>query len=354
MSFPVAHAAIRAYLALLHSAGKSRGEIHFFGGEPFFAEELVHFAVGDALIQADRLGLRLRFEATTNGFYSEKRSRWIADHFDAVVLSMDGPEEIQDRLRPATGGRGSSQVVARSAKIFSEAALELVLRACVTQDTVGQLAEIAGWFAETFRPALVCFEALFPSPLARQVGLTPPDPFDFAVNFMRAARVLQAHGIQAVNSTGDLRGPRSSCCPVGKDALIVSPGGAVEACYLLPEDWQRSGLDLSLGHLNAAGFEIDPQQLQSVRDLAARDRGRCEDCLCRYSCAGGCHVNHPVSTTPGDYDEVCLRTRLITIARLLERLGHPAETESWLGSREALDRSARQKSDRLFPAGGAQ
>jgi uncharacterized protein len=349
----LARKAIHAYLELLHDAGKTSGEIHFFGGEPFYAQELVHFATGFAASESARLGVRVRFEATTNGFFSEKLCRWIAGHFDAVVLSLDGPEDIQDRLRPDASGRGSSQIVIRNARILSDGPVELVLRACVTQDTVARMAEVAGWFVENFRPSTVCFEALYPSPLAMEAGLIPPDPVDFARNFLRASRVLRAHGIEAVNSTGELRGPRTSCCPVGKDALIVSPDGTVDACYLLPEEWQQKGLDLSLGALDGGGFGIDPRRLQDVRDLAAvHAQGRCAHCLCRYSCAGGCHVNHQVSMLPGDYDEVCLRTRLLTIAGLLEQLGHPEELERWLWSRESLEISARQANDRLLAGGG--
>ncbi len=49
--------AIDAYLELLGSRGR-RAELHFFGGEPFDAEEVVHFAVEYAKLRAAELGMR--------------------------------------------------------------------------------------------------------------------------------------------------------------------------------------------------------------------------------------------------------------------------------------------------------
>ena len=269
MRLDVACAAIDAYLRLLGDFQAKGAEIQFFGGEPFHAEAVVHFAVAYARLRAEELGIRCRFEATTNGLHDEMRCRWIADNFDAVVLSLDGPPDIQDRHRPALRGGRTSDTVMRSAAIFSEGACELVLRACVTRETAPRLLEIARWFAATFRPSAVCFEALQPSPQSAAAGLTPPDPFVFAASFDAAQRWLADRGIEAALSTADIDRCQVSFCPVGRDALIVAPDGAVDACYLLEESWRGAGLDLRLGQLDVtdASFALDPDALQRVRSL---------------------------------------------------------------------------------------
>ena len=45
MDLGLARQAIDGYLNLLKSAGQSHAELHFFGGEPFYAGAVVHFAV---------------------------------------------------------------------------------------------------------------------------------------------------------------------------------------------------------------------------------------------------------------------------------------------------------------------
>lgn len=339
---------VDAYLDLLTSVGKKRAEIHFFGGEPFYAEKVVHFAVEYARLQGAAAGIKIHFEAATNGIYNEARCRWIANQFDTIVLSLDGPADIQNCHRPAINGKDAFNIVTRSAHIFSESPLELIIRACVTSDTVERLPEIAQWISKEFRPSAVCFETLKESSLSREAGFEVPTPLAFARNFINAAQILERSGIEAVFSTADLRNNRASFCPVGKDALIISPDGTVDACYLLPEDWKRSGLNMQLGQLNGASFEFDWDTLQQVRQLVVQNKPLCTDCFCRYHCAGGCHITNATSGLPGQYESACVQTRLVTIALLLREIGQEKLVEEWLSDSEALAVSAHQSSDRLF------
>jgi uncharacterized protein len=347
MDLALARRAVDSYLNLVCEAGNRNAEVHFFGGEPFYAETVIHFVVEYAASQAAALGLTVRFEATTNGLYNTTRCRWIADHFDAIVLSLDGTPDIQECHRPSLNGHKTADIIVRNARILSEGSVELILRSCITRDTVQRMPEIARWIGREFRPSTVCFETLNASPLSEAAHFAPPDPWEFAQNFDAAAGILQAYGIETVMSSADLRTCRASFCPVGKDALIVSPDGAVDACYLLKKDWEKSGLDLRLGRLNGKGFEIDPAALQSVRDLTVHQKPLCADCFCRYHCAGGCHVNHSTAAAPGEFDNLCVQTRLITIATLLRQIGQHALADAWLGDRDALEAAVWQKTDRL-------
>ncbi|NLX09599.1 MAG: radical SAM protein [Chloroflexi bacterium] len=347
MSLDLARDAVDAYFDLLAAAGQTRGEVHFFGGEPFCAETAVHFVVEYAAHRAAEHGIAMRFEATSNGLYPAARGQWIADHFDTLVLSLDGPAEIQNAHRPTPNGHDSFEIVARSAAIFSDAPIELVIRACITQETVGRMPEIAAWITHEFLPGSVCFETLTLSPLAEQHEMLPPDPWEFALNFDRAAQILGAHGIETVHSTASTRDCRATFCPVGRDALIVSPDGWVDACYLLHEDWERSGLNLRIGRLDSGRFAIHTDALQDVRALTVHARPLCADCFCRYHCAGGCHVNHDTRGRPGEYDALCVQTRLITLAGLLREIGQGELAAAWLEDRAACAVSAGQPSDRL-------
>lgn len=348
MSLALAREAVDAYLQVLVQNDRRHAEVHFFGGEPFFAEEVVHFVVDYASLRTGELGMPVRFEVTTNGVYPTRKAEWIADHFDTVVLSLDGPADIQEKHRPSLNGRKTFEVVEQSARIFSQGTVELILRACVTSETVGRMPEIAAWMGREFRPGTVSFERLTESPLSRLAGLLPPDPWEFARNFEAAAQILAPYGIETVLSSANLNSLQCSFCPVGKDALIVSPDGWVDACYLLPEEWSRNGLNMRIGRMAAGRLEIDQAALQNVRQLTVYEKSLCAGCLCYYHCAGGCHVNHDTSAAPGQYDDPCLQTRLITITGLLKRLGQEALAHQWLNERTVLEVSAWQESDDLY------
>jgi len=347
MPLNLAAEAIEAYFALLVELGETNAAVHFFGGEPFYSDSVVHFAVGYAAHRAQVLGLPVRFEVTTNGVYSPARCEWIANNFDTVVLSLDGPQDVQDHHRPALNGSSTFALIAHNAQILSNGSAELILRACVTRDTVNRLPEIAGWIGREFRPAAVCFESLTVSPLSQTARLAPPDPWTFARNFETASNILAEYGIEAVLSTANLNDNRATFCPVGRDALIVTPEGEINACYLLEEDWQRAGLDMHLGALSHGQFNIESRALEATRERNVYARPLCAACLCRFHCAGGCHVNHNTEAAPGTFDELCLQTRLVTITKLLHEAGQPELAQGWLNDLPSLETAAWQPTDQL-------
>lgn len=350
MDLPTARAAVDAYLDLVVAQGAGHAELHLFGGEPFFAPETVHFAVEYALAQASQRGLSIHFEAITNGFFSCRTAQWVASTFDTVFLSLDGPREVQDRYRAGLGGRSVYDVVARNARLFSDQGVELILRACVTSETVERMPEIAAWFAEEFHPSAVCFETLVPSALSQSNDIQPPDPWAFALGFGEAAALLAQQGIQTVLSTADLGCPHLSFCPIGTDAMIVTPDGFVHACYLLEDDWRREGLNLTYARLNQNGSSrlvLDQQALDSIRQLNMRSYPLCADCFCRFSCSGGCHVNRRAALFKREYDATCIQTRLISASILLNRLGQTDLSRRWLADPSIHREVVLQQGDRL-------
>ena len=347
MEVELARQAIEAYIQLLNSAGKTDLEVHFFGGEPFAAWEVVFFALEYARLQAAEQGLEARFEVITNGVFDEARCRWIGDHFDTVVLSLDGMDGTQDRQRPALNGKPTLATILRNARILADGPAELALRACITQDNVGQMVEYALWAAQELRPASLCFETLAESPRSRQAGLSAADGLAFAQNFIAAKIALQAYGVQVVLSTDPPGKCQTSFCPLGKDALIVSPDGSVDGCYWLEGEWQKQGLDLHLGWVEPDGFAFVPGKVQQVRDATGRYKTACQDCLCQYHCAGGCHVRRGTADQGRRYSEVCFQTRAITAARLLVEMGQAELAQAWLQDRQAVERMVYAPADRL-------
>jgi uncharacterized protein len=347
MDFSTARQAIEAYFSLQKSAGRQRAGVHFFGGEPFFASALVDFAVEYAALRAGELGLEVRFEVTTNGLFDARRCQWVGDHFDCVVLSLDGPRDIQDCQRPSLGENSVFDRIEANARQLAASPTDLVLRACVTDQTVVRMAEIAAYFSQEIRPDLVCFETLVACDLSQRAGLLAPDPWAFARQFYPAMKILRDRGIKTVLSTANLDSLWTSFCPVGKDALIVSPDGSIDACYLLRQAWEDHGLDFHLGQVEGNRLAILEGAVRNVRRAGTAARPRCADCFCRYHCAGGCHVNHSSPGVDGPYDAACIQTRLVTTALLLDRLGQGDLAESWLADRPAQEAMAWATSDRL-------
>jgi radical SAM protein with 4Fe4S-binding SPASM domain len=354
MTLDTAKAAVDAYFGLFNGSSDRHREIHFFGGEPMFRPGLVAFVSGYARSIAVREGLVLHLEISTNGLCSQSRARAMGEQLDTVVLSIDGPPGVHDRNRPAPGGRATFDEVMRTAEILSDSSAELVIRSCVTQESLPLLSNWADTLASQLRPSAVCFERLTTTSLSESAGLRAPDPWEYARKVVAGSRRLERHGITAVTSTTDTSRIAATCCPVGQDALIVSPDGAVDACYLLEDQWLPKGLDLRLGHLDpeAPAFILDADAVDRVRTVAATHPRRCDGCISHLHCAGGCHVDHRAApTTASGYDDLCISTRAITIAQLLDRCGQADLADAWLEAESDLRASVLQPSDLLVEAG---
>ena len=224
----------------------------------------------------------------------------------------------------------------------------MCLRACVTQATVARMPEIAAWFCEEFDPAIVSFEPLQLSPWSQTDQLQPPDPWEFARYFAEAARVLAAYGVPIMYAAADTTARQVTFCPVGDDAVIVAPDGFANACYLVPREWEAKGLDLRLGRVTAGSVDLDPGAVDRVRGHNVLNKPLCEACFCKWHCAGGCHVNHSVvGVAPGEFDRLCIQTRIIALTAILHDLGQADLALRLLSDRAALERAIWQTSDLL-------
>ena len=347
MDLELARDAIDWYLGLTGDNGARAAEIHFFGGEPFCAEEVLDFSFHYARLKASEAGRTVRFEVATNGAFDDARCRWAADSLDSIILSLDGPPDIQDLHRPRRDGRSSSGRVARSATLLSEGAAELSFRACVTADTVKELPAIARWLCREFRPVAVGIEPLQPSAPSRAAGLQPPDPWIFAEKYCKAAWILEAHGVEAVYAAADIRARRVTFCPVAQDVPIVSPDGTIAACYLLARDWEEKGFDLRLGKLEQGSVFLDEEAVAAARGLNVWAEQCCSNCFCKWHCAGGCHVNHLLPDRRGSYDRLCIQTRILALRNILKEMERDDLMVDLLKDRQSLERAVLQASDAI-------
>lgn len=329
--------------------GRERFPLHLFGGEPLLSGDLVDIIVHRVRSVCAQSGLRPFIDVSTNGVMSVDRARWVGEYFDSVVLSFDGPPDLQNRNRPGNGGRRTFEIVDRTARYLSSTPIELCLRVCVTAESVSRMPEITSWMIDTYRPAIINFEPLTENDLTARTGLHAADPLEYARQWVASKRLADRQGVRVVYSATEADRPRLSSCPVGSDAVVVTPDGHVNGCYLLPGDWLKHGMDMSLGHVSAVqGMEIRGDRVEHLRQLVA-EKPRCRGCLCQWSCAGGCHVSNTYRNCATTYVDFCIQTRLITACLLLEELGQSDLVDRLLCDPEAMRRLASHPSDVIGP-----
>ena len=130
--------------------------------------------------------------------------------------------------------------------------------------------------------------------------------------------------------------------------VIVSPDGTLNACYLLKQEWEDRDMNLCLGHMGNDGTaELDVDAVAYARSLNVLNKPFCDRCICKWHCAGGCHVNHALPNVPGDYDDLCLQTRIITLRNILKAMGRRDLALRLLEDSGALEKAVWQASDTL-------
>jgi uncharacterized protein len=332
MSLDVAQKSIDMYLDILTSTDKKHGQIEFFGGEPFFQNHIAEFAVSYGKNKSAKLGIDLQFSVTTNGIFSKNKCEWIGDNFDMVTLSFDGTLNAQNKNRPLIQNKNSFDIVYRSAKFLSASNADLTIRTCISESSVHQMPDMAKFISQEFVVERICFEPLTSSEASTKNGLLPPDPYQFAYFYLLSQQTAATLGVEMITSGTDITSLQTSFCPLGKDALIITPEGRINGCYLLEKEWERFGLDLQLGQMTESYpfFQINQTQLENTRSFNHITSPLCKDCFAKYHCAGGCHVHHRNILDARSYDRLCIQTRLIIIGNLLTRLKDSTLFDNWL------------------------
>jgi uncharacterized protein len=111
MTWETAKAALDFFFA--HNGAAERPAISFYGGEPLLNLKLIEQCVDYANAYGD--GRRVRYSLTTNGtLLTEKSIRFLAEYDVGLLVSLNGPQDINDRFRVSRDEKGTYERVVRN------------------------------------------------------------------------------------------------------------------------------------------------------------------------------------------------------------------------------------------------
>ncbi len=290
-------------------AGDPEAVVAFYGGEPllnpgFIREVMEHVPARHFAIQ-------------TNGLAVNRIPPECWRRFDAVLLSVDGREEVTDRFR----GRGVYRAALRGARRLRDAGFrgDLIARMTLTEegdvwsDVTHLLAlgifnhvhwqlnavwsepwrDLGGWLENSYRPGLRRLREFWVREMegGRVPGIAP---------FLGVARRM-------------LFGDVPACplpCEAGDGAVAVTPRGDVLACPIaVREAWAR------MGHLRDGRGALMPVRVGEP----------CTSCSIYRFCGGRClyaHKEGPRFWPREERERVCDATRWLVaeVAEAKERI----------------------------------
>jgi uncharacterized protein len=298
MSEQTVSAALDRFLEL----GPRQGalSINFFGGEPALRLPLIRHAVEHVRRRAFHDRRNVQFEMVTNGtLLDDSFADFLEEHRFRVTVSLDGPADLHDPLRPFSSGRGSHQAAAAGAlRLLSRPAIQVKVRATIPRASM-PLAPLLDYFLS------LGFRDIEMLPVASP----PDDPLALSgEHWKNYATELGELSLRWVDGLAcDTRRfslwpftaylPRIHArrplghCGAGRDAIAISSGGGIYPCpRYVYADSARPGSALSP---------------VSAPD-ESRDSNSCRDCWARGYCPTPCELERATGEADGEF---CLRQR---------------------------------------------
>jgi uncharacterized protein len=264
----------------------------FLGGEPLVNRATLRAATLRAKEQAERRGATISFSLTTNGtLLTEDDADFFETHGFAVTISLDGPRETHDALRPYKSGAGSYDAILRRVRPLLERQrrAQVSARVTVTPRNLDLKRTLDELVALGFHS--VGFSAMLASP--NGAGEMQVDDFEVMLGEMIACggeyerRTALGQRYPFANLTNALREihrgtHRPYPCGAGAGYLGVSAEGDLAACHRFVGDAEGA-----MGSLDAG---VDDQRRAAwLRERHVHRQEPCNACWARYLCGGGCH-----------------------------------------------------------------
>jgi uncharacterized protein len=262
----------------------------FFGGEPLVNFPVMKSCVLYAEKEAKEKNVSVNFHLITNGtLLNQQIARFIRNHGVTVQISLDGPSNLNDKLRQYRNGKGSYTTVYHNLQMLRQEGIgSITARVTVTHHNCN-VADLFDFLHE------IGFD---------RVSLIPVmgDPeHDYSLTWADVSKIreqyrkLAEETVESIKNKGEIYPDwlspyifqlqngrrRRYFCGAGFRFLAVTPQGKLYLCHrLVSKD------HLEIGTLKD-GMNI-PKRLKSWGSCAVNERESCRKCWARYFCGGGC------------------------------------------------------------------
>lgn len=280
---------------LIRSSGKRKNlEIDFFGGEPLMNFGVVKEIVEYARSLEEKHNKNFRFTITTNGILlNDSIMEYINENMHNVVLSIDGRQQVNDRMRPLAGGQGTyDKIVPKFQKLAdSRNQTDYYVRGTFTRhnldfaEDVMHLAEL-GFKQISVEPVV--------ADLAEDYAIREEDlpeifaEYDELTNRIKESRE-NGNFFNFFHFMIDLTGgpcviKRLVGCGSGTEYLAVSPSGDLYPCH------QFVGRpEFKMGTVDTGVVNTDIRS--RFENCNVYSKPSCKECWARFYCSGGCVAN---------------------------------------------------------------
>ena len=292
MSFEVGKKALDFLIA--NSGNRRNLEVDFFGGEPLMNWEVVKQLVEYGRSKEKEYNKNFRFTMTTNGvLLNDEIMEYCNREMSNVVLSLDGRKEVNDKMRPFRGGKGSFDLIVPKFQKFAEMRgdRDYYVRGTFTRHNLDFSKDVMEFADLGFRSMSI--EPVVAKP-EEEYAIREEDLPQIMEEYDHLAeeyikRKKEGRGFNFFHFNIDLnQGPcvakRLSGCGSGTEYLAVTPWGDLYPCH------QFVGQEeFLLGNVDTGVTNERIRDEFKLCNVYAKDK--CRNCFARFYCSGGCAAN---------------------------------------------------------------
>lgn len=292
---------------LANSGTRSHCEVDFFGGEPLMNYQVIKELIAYGKEAAQRVGKTINFTLTTNGvLLNNEVADYLVQEKVSVVLSLDGRQVVNDRMRPYASGKGSY------AQILPNILNFIKKRPESSRYAVGSYYYVRGTYTRyntdfyqdvlhmvdqgikrvSVEPVVASAETDY---AFREEDLTGiMESYDIlgekVLEYSRKGKEFSFFHFNAGLDEGPCLIKRVSGCGAGHEYIAISPEGDIYPCHQFVGQEQYK-----LGSLHDTEVQLKEEIVDDFRKANIYSKQECLTCWARYSCSGGCHAANAAS-----------------------------------------------------------
>lgn len=283
---------------LAHSKGRQNLEVDFFGGEPLMNFDVVKQVVEYARSKEQEHDKNFRFTITTNGLLlDDDKIAYINREMSNMVLSLDGRQDVNDRVRARVDGRGCYDKIVPNYQRLVEARRKSDKREYYVRGTFTKYNK--DFAQDALALASLGFDQISIEPVVsaptQPYALTDADLSEIFAEYERLADILydaneRGDGFNFFHYMLDLdQGPcvikRLRGCGCGNEYVAITPDGDIYPChqFIGHENWK-------MGSLKDGSLDHDMKKMFSQTSVYQKDA--CRECWAKFYCSGGCNANN--------------------------------------------------------------
>lgn len=307
ISFKAFKEIINFYINYLKIKKIKKAKIIFFGGEPLINFEVIKKIVPYIEKRGKEEKIKFSFSMTSNGTLLNKTiMKFIKKHDIRFVMSLDGPQQVHDKMRKLKDGSGSFLKIINNLKTnddFSPSIRATFTHAC------SDLIKIAKFFIKekfsgvNIAPVESSFAKIkiekqdLPS-IKNGIRYLARKMYEYAIHNEKYPITIFAHPLEKINSGRAF----SFACGAARDIIGTDRTGTIYPCHRFVGNKNfiigniKDGINHKLQRKFINLFRLENKEL-------------CAKCWIKRLCAGGCINNYIHKINSDNNNVLCEITR---------------------------------------------